>query len=169
MSNSAETARERSQLESLLGSDLRELTAESDGMARSYAAQNDMSANDFRALLVVFLADTAGKSLTAGDLRRRMGLSGAAITYLIERMTDAGQLRRVPDPTDRRKVILHCTDRGSTLTRSLLLALSDVIGRALEVSSDSDLEAAHRTFSALKNGMGTFLADSRNPGPAEDP
>ena len=35
-----------------------------------------------------------GTPLTAGDLRRQMGVSGAAITYLVERMVETGHLRR---------------------------------------------------------------------------
>ncbi len=167
MSNSAEEASERWQLEKMLAYDLRGLTAESDGVARSYAARNDMSANDFRALLVIFFADAAGKHLTAGDLRRRMGLSGAAITYQIERMTDSGEVRREADSTDRRKVILHCTDLGADIARGFIDEMGDRSGRALEGLSDSDLEAAHRTFSALVQGMGSFLADGGEQASAE--
>lgn len=167
MSNSAERSGEREQLEKVLGSDLRGLTAESDGVARSYAAKNGMSANDFRALLVIRLADAAGRNLTAGHLRRRMGLSGAAITYQIERMTDAGQVRREADPKDRRKVILHCTDLGADIAHGFFIEMGARSGSALENLSDSDLEAAHRTFSALMESMRNFLADRREPGSAD--
>jgi MarR family transcriptional regulator, organic hydroperoxide resistance regulator len=169
ISNPGEDASERWELEKLLASDLRALTAESDGIARSYAAINGMSPNDFRALLVVLLADAAGKQLTAGDLRRRMGLSGAAITYQIERMTDSGQVRREADPKDRRKVILHCTAIGADIARGFIVELGERSRRALEGLSDSDLAATHRTFAALMKGMGTFLADSRDPGEVDGP
>jgi DNA-binding MarR family transcriptional regulator len=162
LSDSAEEASERWQLEKLLGSDLRDLTAVSDGVTRSYAAMNDMSLSDFRALLVVLSADAAGTELTAGDLRRRMGLSGAAITYQIERMTDAGQVRRQADPKDRRKVILHCTDSGTDLARRFFRDLDDRGRRALEGLSDADLEGARRAFSALVDGMRSFRAESRD-------
>ena len=67
------------------------------------AGLHDVAANDFRALLHIMVAETAGSPLTAGELRRRMGMSGAAITYLVERMIDSGHIRRDSDPADRRK------------------------------------------------------------------
>jgi hypothetical protein len=44
-----------------------------------------LAANDFRALFHIKVAENSGVPLTAGDLRQRMGVSGAAITYLVER------------------------------------------------------------------------------------
>jgi DNA-binding MarR family transcriptional regulator len=169
LSSSAGDASERAELERRLGSDLRRLTADSDGIARSYAAMNDMSFTDFRALVVVSHADSADEELTAGDLRLRMGLSGAAITYQIERMTDAGQLRRQADPRDRRKVILHCTEHGAEIARRFFVDLDDRSRRALEGVSDSDLEAARRAFSALANGMRSFRSNSRDTEPDATP
>ena len=42
-----------------------------------------------------------------------MGLSGAAITYLVDRMMASGHITRESDPGDRRKVILRYSDSGS--------------------------------------------------------
>src|SRR5438067_1644247 len=105
MSDGGDPAEYRNRLERLMGADLRELTSESDWIARLFAEENGFSANEFRALLFVMMADSTGHHLTAGELRRQMGLSGAAITYLVERMVAAGNLRRETDPRDRRKVI----------------------------------------------------------------
>jgi DNA-binding MarR family transcriptional regulator len=58
-----------------------------------------LSPNEFRALQFVMIAEAQGIPLTAGELRRQMGLSGAAITYLVERMTETGHLRRETDPS----------------------------------------------------------------------
>ncbi len=85
-----------------MAADLRELTSESDWLVRLFANQYELSANEFRALLFVMLAERSATHLTAGELRRQMGLSGAAITYLVERMVDTGHLRRDTDPSDRR-------------------------------------------------------------------
>ena len=53
------------------------------------------------------VAETAGEPLTAGRLCAHLDLSGAAITYLIDRMVNAGHVRREPHHTDRRKVLLR--------------------------------------------------------------
>ena len=88
-----EYAGDRTALEALIAADVRALSAESDQIGRVFAGLHDVAANDFRALLHIMVAETAGSPLTAGELRRRMGMSGAAITYLVERMIDSGHIR----------------------------------------------------------------------------
>jgi DNA-binding MarR family transcriptional regulator len=146
----------RAQIERRMGADLRDLTSESDWIARRFAEQNHLSANDFRALLFVMSAEGAGVQLTAGDLRRRMGLSGAAITYLVERLAGNGHLRREPDPSDRRKVILRYGDHGMSVAMEFFGKLAKHNERAMAHLPDEDLEAAHRVFSALVEAMRTF-------------
>ena len=158
MTTAPEYASERGPLEKALGSDLRILTSESDWVLRSFATQHNMVPNDFRAMLLVIMAAVAGKPLSAGDLRRQMGLSGAAITYMVERMTELGHLLREADPTDRRKVILRCSDRGMDLARSFFAKMNSHTHEALQTIPDSELEAAHRAFLALTVGMQDFRA-----------
>jgi DNA-binding MarR family transcriptional regulator len=149
----------RLQLERLIAADLRELTSESDWIARSFAEQNKLSANEFRALLFVMIAETGGVRLTAGELRKQMGLSGAAITYLVERMTGDGHLRRETDPSDRRKVILRYGDRGLDVARQFFTMLGQHNRAAMTHLPDTDLEAAHRTFCAMITAMKSFRDD----------
>ena len=103
---------DRAELETQIAADVRALTAESDEIGRHFAGRHDVTANDFRALLHVMVSESAGTPLTAGELRTRMGMSGAAITYLVERMIASGHFRRESDPSDRRKVILRVADDG---------------------------------------------------------
>lgn len=156
VSDRTDTADSRAQLERRMGADLRDLTSESDRIARSFAEQNHVSANEFRALLFVMLAEGAGVQLTAGDLRRQMGLSGAAITYLVERMAEHGHLRREADPSDRRKVILRYGDHGMSVAREFFGRLAKHNEQAMAHLPDEDLEAAHRVFSAMVAAMRTF-------------
>lgn len=157
------TADYRTQLERRMGADLRELTSESDWISRVFAEQNSVSANEFRALLFVMLAESGGVRLTAGDLRKQMGLSGAAITYLVERMVETGHLRREADPADRRKVILRYADHGMGVALQFFASLSAHNTAALAELPDEDLEAAHRVFAALSSGMRAFRAELAQP------
>lgn len=70
----------RAELEDQISADVRALSVESDQIGRTFAAINTLGVNDFRALLHIMVADDAGAPLTSGELRQRMGLSGAAIT-----------------------------------------------------------------------------------------
>jgi len=149
-------ADKRTALESLMAADVRALTAESDQIGRHFAGRHDVAANDFRALLHIMVAETAGSPLTAGELRQRMGMSGAAITYLVERMIGSDHVRRESDPADRRKVILHIADHGMDVARGFFTPLAEHTRQALAGISDDDLAAAHRTFEALVDAMRAF-------------
>src|ERR1700693_2998685 len=95
------TADDRAAMESQISADLRVLTAESEQIGRISAAVHDVRPTDFRALLHVMVAETTGRPITSGGLRQRMGLSGAAITYLVDRMMASGHITRESDPGDR--------------------------------------------------------------------
>ena len=83
-------------------------------------------------------------------------MSGAAITYLVERMIASDHLLRQSDPTDRRKVILRVADHGMDVARGFFTPLAEQTRIALAGLSDADLRAAHRTFAALIDAMHAF-------------
>ena len=149
----------RAELEEQISVDIRALSAESDQIGRLFAARHNVSANDFRALLHVMVADAAGTPLTSGELKDRMGVSGAAITYLVERMIASDHLRRESDPADRRKVMLRYADHGMAVARGFFSPLAEHTRDAMAKLPDEDLAAAHRVFSALTAAMRAFEAE----------
>lgn len=152
-------AGDRARLEGLIASDVRALSAESDQIGRVFSSGHKLGANDFRALLHVMVAEADGAPLTAGELRSRMDMSGAAITYLVERMIASGHLRRDTHPSDRRKVILRYADHGMTVARAFFTPLAAHTADAMAELPDDDLAAAHRTFGALIAAMQHFRAE----------
>ena len=55
---------------------------------------------------------------TPGRLAKRMELSSGAMTNRLDRMEEAGLIRRLPDPDDRRGVVVELTDQGRTTYQS---------------------------------------------------
>lgn len=149
---------DRAALEALIAADVRALTAESDQIGHSFAARHALTANDFRALLHVTVAENADEPLTAGELRKRMGMSGAAITYLVERMIASGHLLRDSDPADRRKVMLRVADQGVAVARDFFTPLAEHTHDALADLPVGDLAAAHFVLESLIEAMGAFRA-----------
>lgn len=49
--------------------------------------------------------------MTMTELGRRIPLSRAAVTTLTDRLERVGFVKRVPDPTDRRRILLEVTER----------------------------------------------------------
>lgn len=161
--NPAPDADRRAGLEALIAADARVLSAESDQIGRMFAAMHQVHASDFRALLHILVAETAGRPLTSGELRQKMGLSASAITYLVERMIDSGHLRRESDPADRRKVILRYADHGRETATAFFTPLAAHTHAAMAEICDADLIAAHRVLTALIDSMRRFQADLTSP------
>jgi DNA-binding MarR family transcriptional regulator len=67
------------------------------------AAKQGLTATEEKAL---DLLDRSGP-LTAGELARRTGLAPASVTGLIDRLERKGFVRRVPNPSDRRSVLVE--------------------------------------------------------------
>jgi DNA-binding MarR family transcriptional regulator len=88
-----------------------------------------------------------------------MGMSGSAITYLVDRLIDSGHLRRDSHPGDRRKVVLRHAVSGTSTARSYFHPLTTHTRFALSDLPDADLAAAHRVLTALLSAMGHFQGE----------
>jgi DNA-binding MarR family transcriptional regulator len=55
---------------------------------------------------------------TPGRLARRMELSSGTMTSRLDRLEAAGMVRRLPDPDDRRSVLVELTEHGSETYQS---------------------------------------------------
>ena len=164
-----ETADSRESLELQISADLRVLTAESEQIGRVFAVANEVRPTDFRALLHVMVAETAGAPITSGELRQRMGLSGAAITYLVDRMMASGHITRQSDPADRRKVILRYSDSGLATARAFFAPLGTHTHATMADLPDADLSAASRVFTALIEAMRSYQRELASFKPPEQP
>jgi DNA-binding MarR family transcriptional regulator len=138
----------RVELERQLSADMRAMTARSDRVGRHFARLNEVSSSDFHAL-------------------QRMDVTPAAITYLVDRMIDAGHIRREPDPADRRKWLLRYEESGMTMAHAFFRPLGAHLSAAMADLTDKDLVAAHRVLTAMIDAMATFEDDL--PGHTTDP
>ncbi|HTQ16528.1 MarR family winged helix-turn-helix transcriptional regulator [Mycobacterium sp.] len=155
----------RGELEKLLSADIRAITARSERVGRHFAHMNDVSNNDFHALLHIMVAETAGTPLTLAQLRQRMDVSPPAITYLVDRMIESGHIRREPDPQDRRKWLLRYENHGMATAQAFFRPLGAHLSAAMADLTDKDLVAAHRVFTAMIAAMSTFEDELGTPGP----
>jgi DNA-binding MarR family transcriptional regulator len=146
----------RTELEKLMSADMRAITAQSDRIGRHFARENDVSGSDFHALLHIMVSESAGTPLTLAQLKQRMGVSAAAITYLVDRMIEAGHIRREADPADRRKALLRYEDSGMALAHTFFSPLGKHLRSAIADLPDKDLIAAHRVFTAMIGAMSEF-------------
>ena len=93
---------DRKNVDSVLRS-LRRVNIQGSFLGQTVAVRFGLSESDIETLeeLIDMGATTAGK------LSEVTGLTSGAVTRVIDRLEQAGYVRRVPDPTDRRRVIVE--------------------------------------------------------------
>ena len=92
----------RESIDSVLRS-LRRVNLQGSLFGQTVAIRFGLSESDIEALEVLIDSGAA----TAGKLSDLTGLTTGAVTRVIDRLEQAGYVRRVPDPTDRRRVIVE--------------------------------------------------------------
>ncbi|WP_307817788.1 MarR family winged helix-turn-helix transcriptional regulator [Nocardia acididurans] len=83
--------------------------------AQAGARAVGLGATDFYALNILEL----NGSMTPGELGAKTGLTTGPTTRLIDRLEQAGYVRRAADPGDRRKVIVEPVNQPSDIDRVL--------------------------------------------------
>ena len=89
---------------------LRRVNLQGSFFGQTVAIRFGLSESDVEALEV--LLDTG--AATAGRLSELMGLSSGAVTRVIDRLEQAGYVKRVPDPADRRRVVVELVPEKMT-------------------------------------------------------
>lgn len=164
--DTADTAA-RDSAETDIATDIRALTAISEQIAHLFAHSHGLRSTDFRALMHIATADAEGRPLTAGQLRELMGLSPAAITYLVERMIASGHIEREIDARDRRRVLLHYAEHGMAVAGEFFSPLGRRTRAAMTALPTDDLRAAHRVLQSVVTAMRdhhTALTEQRPTG-----
>jgi DNA-binding MarR family transcriptional regulator len=84
---------------------------------------------------------------SAGSLAKRTDLSSGAMTNRLDRLEKAGLVKRLPDPDDRRGVLIELTDEGETrwvATAKVQAAYENLIGAALNKREKEQLNSLLR-------------------------
>jgi DNA-binding MarR family transcriptional regulator len=86
---------------------LRDLTDAATATRPALARRAGMSHSELVALEHLFAAP-----LGPAEVARRLGVTTAASTSIIDRLVERGHVRRTPHPTDRRRTEVELTDSG---------------------------------------------------------
>jgi DNA-binding MarR family transcriptional regulator len=108
---------------------------------------------DVHALNEVMQANRAGRPVRAGDIARRLVLSGSATTTVIKRLVAAGHLVRSVDPRDRREVSLRATEHAYRSGRQMFAALTEEVLGVLDDCADDELEVLRRRLPELTEAV----------------
>jgi DNA-binding MarR family transcriptional regulator len=135
------TPQKRQQLlETLILRLSRELSTRTVLFHAAIAERMGLSQGDHKALDLINDATSAGATMTAGQLAEATGLTTGAITGLVDRLEQANLVRRVPDPQDRRKVVLEPTHARDDELSAIFLSIGQGMTELSERYTDAELE-----------------------------
>lgn len=137
---------------------LRRLRSEGERLAVAVAADQQVNHTDLNALMQVMEGEQSGAPLTPGSLQRLLGLTSGATTSVIDRLEDAGHVRRERDASDRRRVHLRFGAAGSEVGRRYFLPLAAGVGDALEGFSDAELTTVQRFLDQVTGAYAAHTA-----------
>ena len=139
---------------------LRRYGTDSARLGHAFAALHQLQPADLRALVAIMSAEGNGTPLTAGQLREQLGLSAGGASLVIDRLQEAGHIRRARDhPADNRVVHLRYTDQGMATGQAFFGSLGDRANSILGRFSPDELKIIHKFISAMADSMREQIQD----------
>jgi MarR family transcriptional regulator, 2-MHQ and catechol-resistance regulon repressor len=118
-------------------------------LGRSLEQQAGLPHTWFEVLLRIGRSD--GGQISMSALAQQVALTSGGITRLVDRMIDAGLVRRVPCPTDRRVSFAALTEQGQqALSRAVTLHAED-LRRVFDGFSEKDLRRLDALLDRLRD------------------
>ncbi len=121
---------------------LRLFTVESDVFVDVFARAHGLGRNDLNAIMWISEGTRSGHPITAGELATRLGLGAPATTGLVDRLENAGHVRRQRGPQDRRKVTVVMEPQALQLARDFFVPLGRLMHDAVAGIDAHDLQRA---------------------------
>ena len=118
------------------------------------------SESDVEALEVLLDSGAA----TAGRLSELMGLTTGAVTRVIDRLEQAGYVRRVPDPADRRRVIVEVVPDKVAAVEATMARVGEASAPEIGHYSEAELAVINDFLTRMETitrEEATALRDSR--------
>jgi len=129
---------------------LRRYGTDSGRIGHAFAELHRLQAADLRALVAIMSAEGNGTPLTAGQLREQLGLSSGGASLVIDRLEQAGHIRRARDhPADNRVVHLRYTDQGRATGLAFFGSLGDRTHAILDGFTEDELQVIARFITAM--------------------
>lgn len=122
--------------------------------------------SDLMAMNLMSQAALHGKSMTPTDVSKKMSLSAAAVTALVDRLERVGHLVRHPDPDDRRRVRLDVSKQAETVSREMFRPLNAQLAEVMSTYTDDELELVDRVLTDLSAAVAKVVPGEAATGEA---
>lgn len=115
-------------------------------MRRRTRDQMHMGENDLLALRVLLKAKQENRIVSPTELGAYLGIKTSSVTVMIDRLEEAGHVRRSPSSVDRRRIMVESTDYADAEVRK---TLADMHSRMIEATTGIEPEIAAGIVSFL--------------------
>lgn len=115
---------------------------------RVLARRNGLSDSELQAL-----EHLAPGPIGPADLSRRLGITTAAATGVVDRLVDRGHAERLPDASDRRRIAVRITDSGYVDLRAQLGATFDALLAWDATFSDAERDVVTRYLDGVVRAL----------------
>lgn len=144
---------------------LRGLSTETDRLDQAAADRYGLNRTDMRALDIIGQAGP----LAPTDLARRLGFTTGGVTTVLDRLEQAGYIRRRPDPHDRRRQAVEITPATAARDEEVFGDLIRATSELLAAYTDDQLQVIAR-FLGQHRQLTAAYADALTRGhPAAPP
>lgn len=120
---------------------------------RDLRASSGLGSNDVVVLRLVVDADADGHLLTPSDIAKTLGTSSAATTAIVDRLEVAGHIRRLPNPLDRRSIVLSPIMAPDSAASEALAASRRRREALVEMLSPAEREAMASALTLLARSL----------------
>jgi DNA-binding MarR family transcriptional regulator len=107
--------------------------------------------------------DRAHNGLSLGEVSRRLMVSAANITAIVEKLVEDGYITRSPSQTDRRAQIIRMTHAGRSAFRTMAKAHSEWITEFLGDLSADQMAQLNAVLTHLKHALQNRLSKADGP------
>lgn len=136
---------------------LQAFTVEAERYMEVSRRREGMGHNDVHAISAISMAADSGSPMTPGRLAKRLVLSPAATTALLDRLERHNLIERIPVAHDGRTTWLQPTPKCREMGRDMFRQLSISLGARLEQLDDTEMDLLMRVMAELTDGA----ADAR--------
>ena len=133
------------------------LYTESRRLTKEEARKHDLTGPQLS--VIKLLAGIGDLSLT--ELSESMQTKNSTVTGIIDRMENAGLVRRIRSETDRRVVMIRLTPKGRTLAGSIPIEPMQAFRRALETLTGPEQKTLLKILSKLEKQVRAELAPAK--------
>ncbi|GAA3238063.1 MarR family winged helix-turn-helix transcriptional regulator [Dactylosporangium siamense] len=141
---------------------LRTFNLEADRFVEVFTRAHGLHRTDLNAVAYIWRAAEEDKPLTPGELARKLRLSPAATTALLDRLTRAGHVERRHDTADRRRVHLEMQPSARALAQAFFTPLGQHLRAAFDEFDDEALDAATRVLIRVNKATAKAADEARS-------